>query len=178
MTCTEFKQWFQDHESDQMSHEIRQHLTTCDGCRQIYELDRILETKLKNNFEQCDVPQRLLERLEQNKSGNNLWLVQPYVLRRVIAPMLAIAALFVVFLFPFSSENSSFASMDILGELAIHDHLSHGTKGCSISGINDIGSWALKELGYRVVLPETPEGSELLVVSKCRLGDCETVHLI
>ncbi len=68
--------------------------------------------------------------------------------------------------------------MDELGRLAIIDHTSHGTEGCSSEAVLDIGAWSLKELGYRVNQPAVPEGTELLAVTKCRLGDCDTVHLI
>ncbi|MEN8199262.1 MAG: hypothetical protein ABFR63_04225 [Thermodesulfobacteriota bacterium] len=84
----------------------------------------------------------------------------------------------VLFLFPFGSQTSSFASMDELGRLAIVDHLSHDSKGCSSSALLDLGVWSLKELGYRVNQPEVPEGAELLAASKCRLGECDTVHLM
>ncbi len=178
MTCKEFKQWFNDHESDEMTDEVRSHLTICDKCKQIYTLDQILETKLTNSLEQLEVPERLQRRLEQNKPGNNIWLMQSHTMRRAIGAALAIAAMLVLFLFPLASQNRSFASMDSLSQLAIADHLSHDTLGCSGSAILDLASWSQKELGYSVVKPKVPKDAILLAASKCRLGDCDTVHLM
>ncbi len=178
MTCSEFREWFQDHESDEITDSIQAHLTECDKCLQIYELDQRLETKLKNNFEQLEVPERLQKRLQQNMAGRSRWIVQPHLLRKIAAPALAIAAMLVLFLFPMASDNSSFASMDELGQLAISDHLNHGIEGCTSEAILDLPAWSQKELGYKVNTPELPEGAKLLAVAVCRLGDCDTAHLM
>jgi len=178
MTCSEFRQWFQDHESDEITDSIQAHLAECDKCLQIYELDQRLETKLKSNFEQLEVPERLQKRLQQNMAGRSRWIVQPHLLRKIAAPALAIAAMLVLFLFPMASENSSFASMDELGQLAISDHLNHGIQGCTSEAILDLPAWSQKELGYKVNAPELSEGAKLLAAAVCRLGDCDTVHLM
>lgn len=178
MTCNEFRQWFQDHESEEMTDTIRTHLADCDKCQQIFAMDQALEIKLRRSFEQLEVPQRLLERLEQNKASNNRWLIQPQVMRRALAPALAMAAMLLLFLFPLLSEKGSFASMDTVSQLAISDHLSHDTKGCNSSALLDIGAWSLKEMGYKAQTPKVPEGARLLAASKCRLGECDTIHLM
>ncbi len=178
MTCNEFRQWFQDHESDEMTDSIRGHLSNCATCRDMFDLDRKLETKLRTNFVQLEVPARLQERLDQNLGSNNLPRIEPRWIRRAVVPALAMAAMLVLFLFPMGYDNSSFGTMDELGRLAIVDHLSHGTEGCSSTAQLDLAAWSEQEVGYRVNMPEVPEGAELLAASKCRLGDCDTVHLI
>ncbi len=178
MTCETFRQWFLDHESDEMTDAIRAHLAECDKCQQIFALDQALEKKLHNSFEQLEVPARLQKRLDQNMRGNSRWLVQPRRFRQIAGPVLAIAAMLVLFLFPYASEKSSFASMDTVGQLAISDHLSHGTKGCNSSALLDLESYSLRELGYAVKPPTVPEGAKLLAAAKCRLGDCDTLHLM
>jgi hypothetical protein len=178
MTCDTFRQWFLDHESDEMTDAIRSHLAVCDKCQQIFALDQVFEQKLQNSFEQLDVPARLQERLDQNMRGSTRWMKQSRRLRQLVAPALAVAALLLFFLFPLASEKSSFASMDTVGQLAISDHLSHGTKGCNSSALLDLESYSLKELGYAVKPPIVPEGAKLLAAAKCRLGDCDTLHLM
>lgn len=178
MTCREFRQWFQDHESDEMTEFVRVHLAQCGKCQQIYELDQMLETKLQGNLEKLEVPERLWERLEQNMAGRSRWIIDPHLLRKVAVPVLAMAAMLVFFLFPMVLENSSFASMDELGQLAISDHLNHGVQGCTSEAILDLPSWSQDELGYKVDAPELPEGAKLLAAAICRLGDCDTVHLM
>ena len=178
MTCSDFRQWFQDHELEEMSDVVRTHLAQCDTCRQIYALDQQLETKLRNEFEQLEVPERLQKRLEQNMAGRSRWIMQPDLIRKIAAPALALAAMLILFLFPLFSENSSFASMDELGQLAISDHLNHGIQGCTSEAILDLPAWSLKELGFKVNTPLLPEGAKLLAAAICRLGDCDTVHLM
>lgn len=178
MTCSEFRQWFQDHESDEITEAVRKHLAQCSKCQQIFELDQKLDERLKDNFEQLEVPERLQKRLEQNMAGRSRWIMQPHLLRKIAAPALAMAAMLVLFLFPMVSENSSFASMDELGQLAISDHLNHGIQGCTSEAILDLPAWSNKEVGYKVEEPELPEGAKLLAAAICRLGDCDTVHLM
>jgi len=178
MTCSDFRQWFQDHELEEMSEVVRKHLLQCDKCRNVYELDQQLEEKLKANFEQLAVPERLQKRIEQNMAGRGRWIMQPHLLRKIVAPALALAAMLIFFLFPLLSENSSFASMDELGQLAISDHLNHGIQGCTSEAILDLPAWSLKELGFKVDAPLLPKGAKLLAAAICRLGDCDTVHLM
>ena len=178
MTCSEFRQWFQDHESDEMTEAVRKHLAQCSKCQQIFDLDQKLEERLKDNFEQLEVPDRLQNRLEQNMVGRSRWTMQPHLLRKLAAPALAMAAMLVLFLFPMVLENSSFASMDELGQLAISDHLNHGIQGCTSDAILDLSAWSNKEVGYKVDEPGLPEGAKLLAAAICRLGDCDTVHLM
>ncbi len=178
MTCETFRQWFLDHESDEMTDAIRAHLADCEKCQQIIALDQTLEQKLHNSFEQLEVPARLQERLDQNMRGSTRWLRKSGRLRQIAAPALAIAAMLIFFLFPLASEKGSFASMDTVGQLAISDHLSHGTKGCTSSALLDLESYSLRELGYAVKPPTVPEGAKLLAAAKCQLGDCDTLHLM
>ena len=178
MTCREFRKWFQDHESDEITKTVHAHLAECEKCQQIYALDQVLESKLKRTFQQLEVPERLQKRLEQNMVGKSRWIVQPHLLRKIVVPTLAVAAMLLLFLFPMASQNSSFASMDELGQLAIGDHLNHGIQGCTSGAVLDLPAWSQKELGYRVTAPELSEGAKLLAVAVCRLGDCDTVHLM
>lgn len=178
MTCDTFRRWFLDHESEEMTDAIRSHLSECEKCQQIFALDQALETQLHNSFEQLEVPERLQGRLEQNMCGNSRWRMQPGWFRQIAAPSLAIAAMLLLFLFPFASEKGSFASMDTVGQLAISDHLSHGAKECNSAALLDLESYSIKELGYTVKLPEVPGGAKLLAAAKCRLGDCDTLHLM
>ncbi len=179
MTCKKFRQWFQDHESDEMTDTVRTHLVDCEQCRQLFALDQELETKLRASFTELEVPQRLQERLDQNMRGSkNLPHIDLYWVRRAVVPALAMAAMLALVLLPMGNDASSFASMDELGRLAIVDHMSHDTEGCSSTALLDLAAWSKQELGYKVDKPATPEGAKLLAASKCRLGDCDTVHLI
>ncbi len=178
MTCNEFKLWFQDHELDEMTDAIRSHLAVCDRCQKIFALDQKLETKLRNSLVSLEVPPRLHERLAQNSFSHSHWHVKPLRIRRALIPVLAMAAMLALVLFPFGLQEKSFASMNEVAQLAIQDHKSHGLGGCSGSAISDLNAWALHTLGYSVTKPKVPEGAVLLAVTKCKLGDCATVHLI
>ncbi len=178
MTCNEFKLWFQDHELDEMTGAIRSHLAVCDRCQKIFALDQKLETKLRNSLASLEVPPRLNERLAQNSFSHSRWRVKPHRIRRALVPALAMAAMLALVLFPFAWQESSFASMNEVAQLAIQDHRSHGIEGCSGSTVSDLKAWSLHKLGYSVTKPKVPEGAVLLAVSKCKLGDCETVHLM
>lgn len=176
MTCNDFKQWFQDHESEEMTDAIRKHLATCDTCNLIFGLDQSLESKLRNNIEQQEVPRRLLERLDQNMHSNRRWPLHPQLIKRTLAPALAMAAMLLIFLLP---SGGSFASMDEVGSLAIADHDSHIDKPCSEGIPEDLGSWSEEQIGLSLSAPKLPfSGSKLVGVSKCRLGECDTMHLV
>jgi hypothetical protein len=105
MTCNEFKQWFQDHELGEMTDAVRSHLAVCDRCQEIFALDQKLETKLRNSFVSLEVPARLHERLAQNNFSHSRWHVKPQRIRRALVPVLAMAAMLALVLFPFALQS-------------------------------------------------------------------------
>ncbi len=179
MKCKEFKQWMQDHETVEMTDSIRDHLESCSKCQQIFILDQQLDEKLRSLLQPIEVPERLKERLDQNLSGGAGNLAVRYVMTwKKWVPALATAALLVFLLMPFIGRQDSFSSMDQLSQYAITDHTHHGLKDTSVSILNDLGAWAIDELGYSVSWPEVPGEAKLIGATKCRLGNCDTVHLI
>ncbi|MEN8189224.1 MAG: hypothetical protein ABFS19_05210 [Thermodesulfobacteriota bacterium] len=159
-----------------MTDSIRSHLAGCDTCQHILALDQSLEEKLKGSLEQLEVPRRLQERLDQNMRSNRLQPTRSQLIRRALAPALAMAAMLVIFLLP---SGGSFASMDELGNLVIADHDSHADKPCSKEIPKDLATWGEEQIGLRIAAPELPfSDSKLIAASKCKLGDCDAVHLI
>jgi hypothetical protein len=68
--------------------------------------------------------------------------------------------------------------MDHIGQLAIADHESHLGRACTKGVPADLSAWGRKTIGLALTAPVLPfADSELIAVSKCTLGDCETAHL-
>jgi hypothetical protein len=178
MKCKEFKQWMQDHETVEMTDSVHDHLESCSNCQQIFTLDQQLDEKLRTVLQPVEVPELLRERLDQNLSGAG-YRKRRYVMSwKKWVPALATAALLVFLILPFTGRESSFSSMDQLSQYAITDHTNHGLKDTSVFDLNDLGAWAIDELGYSVSWPEVPGEAKLIGATKCRLGNCDTVHLI
>jgi len=178
MKCKEFKQWMQDHETVEMTDSVRDHLESCSNCQQIFTLDQQLDEKLRTLLQPVEVPELLRERLDQNLSGAGYRKRRYGMSWKKWVPVLATAALLVFLLLPFVGRQNSFSSMDQLSQYAITDHTNHGLMDISVSVLNDLGAWAIDELGYSVSWPEVPGEAKLIGATKCRLGNCDTVHLI
>lgn len=178
MKCKEFKQWMQEHETVEMTESVRDHLESCSNCQQIFTLDQQLDKKLRTLLQPVEVPELLRERLDQNLSGAGYRNRRYFISWKKWVPALATAAVLVFLLLPFVGRQNSFSSMDQLSQYAITDHTNHGLKDTSIAVLNDLGAWATDQLGYSVRWPEVPGGAKLIGATKCRLGNCDTVHLI
>lgn len=178
MNCNEFKQWMQDHDTVEMTESVRNHLENCSKCQQIFTLDQRLDDKLRTLLQPVEVPELLRERLEQNLSGAGYRKRRYIMTWKKFVPALAAAALLVFLLLPFTGRQGSFTSMDQLSQYAITDHTNHGIKDSSVSDLNDLGAWAMKELGYSISWPELPGEAKLIAATRCRLGNCDTAHLI
>ena len=150
-------------------------MQNCDDCRKIIALDLELEKVLHEQFHQVEVPAQVRKKIEQNipdKDG----FTKSMLFRWSFVPALAIAAMLVIFLFPF---NGSFASMDELGMLAIADHESHIDRPCTKGIPENLSAWGEDTIGLRITRPVLPfSDCELIGVSMCRLGDCYTAHLL
>lgn len=178
MNCDEFKQWFQDHEDTELTIAASNHLKECSHCQQIYELDQRLEEKLKLLLEPLEPPELLKERLSQNLSETRYPWPQSITGWKKLGPALAMAAMVVFFLFPFNRTEHPFTSMAQIGQFAFTDHNYHGLGTYTEEKIKNIGIWSLEELGYEINYPKVPDGAKLVKVVKCKLGDCDTAHLI
>ncbi len=178
MKCQEFKQWMQDHEAVEMTDSVHEHLEKCCNCKQIFILDQQLDEKLRTILQPVEVPELLRERLEQNLYAPGYRKRRTVVSWKKWVPALATAVLLVFLLLPFAQRQDSFSSMDQLSQYAIADHENHALKDNSVTGPKDLGAWASDELGYSVGWPEVPRGAKLIGASKCRLGNCDTAHLI
>lgn len=178
MDCKEFKQWFKDHEAAEMTPSVQAHLDSCKNCRDMFDLDQNLDQKLYDLLQPVKVPEHLRERLDQNFSESGVYREKPLLSWKISAPAFALVAMLVVLLFPFARKETSFASMAQLSEYATTHHAAHDIKSCSAQKISDLGAWSSKELGYAIHWPTVPQGAALIGVTKCRLGTCDTAHLI
>lgn len=179
MKCEKFKQWLQDHETVEMTESIRDHLDNCSNCHQLFILDQRLDEKLRTLLQPVEVPELLKERLEQNLTEAGYRKKRTVRSWKKLVPALATAALLLFLFLPFTGRESSFTSMDQLSQYAVADHTNHGIKeDGSVAVLNDLGAWAMNELGYSVRWPEVPGEARLIGATKCRLGNCDTIHLI
>jgi len=178
MKCEEFKKIFSESDaarSDQTftTDEI-EHLQTCESCSSLVNLDLELDAVIRKEFKQEEVPARVKEKLRQNMTNDAGGSLHSAIIR-VAVPALAMAAMLIIFLLP---HGGSFASMDHIGQLAIADHESHLGHACTKGVPVDLAAWGRETIGLAISVPVLPfAGSELIAVSKCTLGDCETAHL-
>lgn len=180
MKCEDFKRKLSGSDAAETNQELtktmREHLETCESCNKFMKLDEQLDTVIREEFQQVEVPERIKERLQQNLMAN-VTTPQVSVLKwlKVAAPALAMAAMLVIFLLP---DRGSFASLDDVGQLAITDHESHLGRACNKGLPADLTVWGKETIGLAITAPELPfPDSELIAVSKCTLGDCDTAHL-
>lgn len=178
MKCEEFRRKFS--ESDAAGDDRgftaseREHLEKCASCQAFMKLDQELDAVIREELQQLKVPERVKEKLRQNmiSEGSS---PRVSILKWAAVPALAMAAMLVIFLLP---RGGSFASMDDIGQLAIADHESHLGRACNKGIPVDLAAWGKETNGLAITAPVLPfTDSELIGVSKCTLGDCETAHL-
>ena len=176
MSCKEFQGRFQAGDAHtpamELSEAEQMHLESCDSCRQMVELDTVLEQTIRAGLKQVEVPEQLQSRLQQNLGAARPRKGVSFL--RVSIPVAAVAAMLLIFLFP---HGASFTSMDEIGQLAIVDHESHLGQSCSKGLPEDLAVWGKEHIGMAISRPTLPPGSKLISVSKCTLGDCDTAHL-
>ncbi len=178
MNCHEVRELLGGDEAreitDKIDAAVEKHLKNCQSCRNFLELDQQLETIIREELQQVAVPERLRQKLQQNikaESQNS----KPAILWWSIAPVMAMAAMLLIFLLP---QSGAFASMDEVAQLAIAEHNSHLDKPCIKKIPKDLASWSKEQIGQPITLPTIPlTGLELVGIDKCTLGDCPTAHL-
>ena len=179
MRCEEFKRKFSGSDAvlidDGLTASEREHLDKCESCSKLMKLDQQLDSVIREELQQVEVPAQVLEKLQHNMSSAAM-SPRISILNWAALPALAMAAMLVIVLLP---HGGSFASMDDIGQLAIIDHESQLGRACNKEGIpRDLAAWGKKNIGLAITAPVLPfTDSELIAVSKCTLGDCETAHL-
>ena len=180
MKCEEFRRKLSGSETVESNQRLtdteREHLENCESCSKLVKLDEQLNTVIREELQQVEVPERVKERLQQNLMAD-VTAPQVSVVKwlKVAVPALAMAAILVIVLLP---GGGSFASMDDVGQLAITDHESHLGRACKKGLPADLAAWGKEAIGLAITAPELPfPDSELIAVSKCTLGDCDTAHL-
>ncbi len=178
MKCEEFKKRFSGSDTVLSDEELTvsecEHLEKCESCSKFMKLDKKLDTAIREELQQVEVPAQVLEKLRQNMSASTISSGSS-ILKWAALPALAMAAMLVIVLLP---NGGSFASMDDIGQLAILDHESHLGRACNKGIPTDLAAWGKENIGLAITAPVLPfTDSELIAVSKCTLGDCETAHL-
>jgi anti-sigma factor RsiW len=172
MNCETFQKSVTENDAHELDSAEQNHLQECEQCQTFVKLDEKLVSLIRKNLAQIAVPEHLKSSLKANlndqKNGTYGFLKW--------APAMAMAGMLIFFLIP---QGGSFASMDEIGQLAITDHEFHQGKSCSKGIPEDLSAWGKESIGFSITLPELPfRDYELIGVSKCRLGDCDTAHLI
>ena len=178
MKCEEFKKRFSGSDTapsnEKLTASEREHLEKCESCSRFMQLDKQLDTAIREEMQQVEVPTHVLEKLEQNMSAAAI-SPKSSILKWAALPALAMAAMLVIVLLP---NGGSFSNMDDIGQLAILDHESHLGRACSKGIPADLAAWGKENIHFAITAPVLPfTDSELIAVSKCTLGDCETAHL-
>ncbi len=181
MTCSEFKEWlvekeFADQKATASAHS---HMRNCSDCRKIYELDGELEAIIRADMVSVEPPASLQRKIDAG--------LRPATIKKVLyfpwnlAPALAVAALVVLLLNPFSSEENrpGFNSMDQVSQVVLQDHLRHVPMSFAAAEVSDVEAWFAKVHNIVFTMPQlTQQGYTLVGGRKCQLGECDAVYLL
>lgn len=181
MICLEFKEWLVDKEfaDRDTATQARSHMHKCPECRALYKLDEDLEAIIRADMLTVAPPESLLRRID---AGINLAKVKhAFGLPWSVVPMLAVAALVMLFLNPFATtpNPSAFQSMEEVGEMVLQDHLRHVPMSFVASDVQDVEAWFAREYQIAFTMPNLEaQGYSFVGGRKCQLGKCDVVYLL
>lgn len=180
MTCIEFKEWLIDRDFAEADNAViaRSHMQKCPECRKLYELDEELESLIRREMIPIEAPSNLAKKIEMgiNSSSPKKIFVFPWK----FMPILAIAAVFFLFLNPFQTrhDGGGFHSFEQLGKVALQDHVSTEAMAFVAHEVADIPAWYEAKMGYPISLPDMAGRGFTLVGGRiCKLGNCDAAYL-
>ncbi len=174
MKCVEFRRWLinRDPVVERPGDRVESHLKECPICRRLYRMDTRLNAVLAGALgKTVELPRGLLDKVEMNlrcleEGCGAFGRRRMYLMAAAIVLVLAASA--VVVLYPF---REPIKSIDELGRLAVHNHLSHLAVMFTANDVEDVPDWFAERLDFRVVPPDTGVSNLSLVGGrKCTLG--------
>jgi len=182
MECVEFKHWLvlRDGAGCESADKALYHLKGCPDCMKLYDADTALAEVMKEGFKEEELPGGLMERIEEDLDavkrdrpgkGPTPWRV--FV--KAAAPVLAVAAMLVVFIYP---QTGKLGSVDEIGRLAVENHLSDLTIKFTTREVSNVPGWFGDKLDFAVAVPEFAGNSMALIGGrKCSLGKNDVAYL-
>lgn len=176
MNCSTFKEWLVNSDAfENGSAAIAMtHIEACPDCKQLYDMDQKLESRLRASMTKIDVPERLLARIENDRKSYHKKLRSRSLWVKSFVPM-AFAAMLILFIFP---SGEKFVSADQVADYAVYDHINHPGLAFKTTEMKEIPEWFEKNSGYKISIPENAvKGFELRGGTPCKLGKNKAAFL-
>ncbi|MFP7754624.1 hypothetical protein ACLG6S_08230 [Thermodesulfobacteriota bacterium B35] len=176
--CSRFADTLLNDNGSGLPPECRQHLETCEHCRQIHALDRKLEETLATALRPEPVSDHLLTMLEKNlesdRGRRGRIPVRPWFLVPVVA---LLGILLLLFLLP--AQRQGLHSLDEIGRLAFADHHNIQATDFIPGTAGELSARLSRRLGFRVQVPAMLDrGYHLIGGRLCVLGRCNVAWLL
>ena len=182
MECVDFKHWLvlRDGAGCESADKALYHLKGCPDCMKLYDADTALSEVMMEGFKEEELPCGLMERIEEDLDavkgdrvgkGPTPWRV----FAKAVAPVLAVAAMLVVFIYP---QTGKLESVDEIVKLAVENHLSDLTIKFTTREVSNVPGWFGDKLDFAVAVPDLA-GSSLALIGgrKCSLGRNDVAYL-
>lgn len=181
MICLEFKEWLVDKEfaDQETTGQARLHMKKCSDCRALYDLDAELDSIIRADMLTEEPPASLLRKIDAGI--NQAKIKKSFGLPWSLVPILATAALVMLFLNPFATphHDSVFQSMDEVSQMALQDHLRHVPMAFEADEVKDVVGWFSEMYNITFTMPNLDQqGYTLVGGRKCQLGKCDVVYLL
>jgi anti-sigma factor RsiW len=181
MTCSEFKTWLVEKEfvDTEATVVARSHMHNCEDCRSLYKLDAELESIIRTYMLTDEPPAGLLRKIDAGIKLARMKKVFSFPWN--IGPALAIAALVMLFMYPFHVKELTpgFHSMDQVSQVVLQDHLRHVPMSFVAEDVVDVEGWFAAVHNIAFTMPDLDqEGYSLVGGRKCELGQCDAVYLL
>lgn len=179
MTCREHKEWLNAKENfdEDATFAAETHCDVCESCKKLSMLDSQIESQIKMGLRKVEPPTRLLARIEMNVQSNAGKMAPvSHLAWKIVVPVLALAAMFILFINPFAG---SLNSVQKLGILAVESHLKDMTMTVNADKVRDISRWFETQLGFAIVMPKVAaQGLQLMGGRLCSLGKHDVAYLL
>ncbi len=176
--CSRFADTLLNDNGSGLPPECRQHLETCEHCRQIHALDRKLEETLATALRPEPVSDHLLTMLEKNlesdRGRRGRLTVRPWFLVPAVA---LLGILLLLFFMP--AQRQGLHSLDEIGRLAFADHHNIQDTEFIPGTAGELSTRLSSRLGFPVRVPEVIDrGYRLLGGRLCLFGRCRVAWLL
>lgn len=182
MTCKKFETWLSSrppYSDNDMPKNKADHLQGCPECKNAYQMDTRLETFIKNDLRQKNVPEDLFRRIDSaiDHADNRISVFAPKKLAAAAVVLFVLAA--ATYYGMFFNQPQRFQDLQQLSMKAVDRHLNkdlHMT--FDTSNINQTLAMLRKEMRFNVILPDlSPKGYVLMGGRICSVGKCRAVYL-
>ncbi|MCP4353458.1 MAG: hypothetical protein GY795_49040 [Desulfobacterales bacterium] len=177
MNCYEFKEWLcnKDLSDDARSAEAERHTDICETCNKLHIMDCMLDEQIRKDLKAIPPPRRLLDRIEMDVGSVAEDKFFAYFTWKKLVPALAMAAMILLFFYPFAGK---IRSMEEMGALATNDHLADLSMSFRSDEVRNIPAWFEDRVGFRITVPDMEkQGFRLTGGRKCKLAKQDVAYL-